>query len=89
MIQRFSPCRTAGRKYELLSVRCGNRANTFASTAINTSISIDYVLVIAGSDSIYRTFAFALSAVDAVVIDKISHFLLPPCNISGCTVSSL
>ena len=52
---------------------CVYRASACASSAVDACIRIDGVLLIASCDSFNRAFFDASAAVDAVVINYISH----------------
>ncbi len=60
----------------LFSLRSFYRANTSASTAVQASLCVDYVLAVLFGDCFNRTFGSACAASDAVVIDLISHSTL-------------
>ena len=64
---------------ELLSLGCANRTCAFASAAVQTFVSVDYVLAILFRDSAYRTFIDASAAAQTFIsIDLVCHWKRPP-----------
>ena len=58
--------------------RSANRASTSASAAVDASVSVDNVLTIALRDRVYGAAICACAARDALIIDYICHFSIPP-----------
>jgi len=50
-----------------------NRAGTYASSAVNTGVSVDFILSIARRDGVDRTVACASAAGYTLVADFMSH----------------
>ncbi len=61
-----------------LCLRSTNRTNACARTAVNASISIDYILTVAFANSTYRTFSCTCTTADAIIINSICHDIAPP-----------
>jgi len=64
---------------KLFSGRSSYGANTCASAAIDTSVSIDGVFAIVSSrNSAYGALTLTSTAADALITDSVSHLVTPP-----------
>lgn len=59
----------------LLGVGSGNRTDTRAGTAIDAGVFVDDVFRVTGGDAAYRAFRFTSATIDAIVVDKVCHFI--------------
>jgi hypothetical protein len=64
---------------KLFSLGSANRANSFASAAVEALVSVDNVLAVLFRNSSYGAFAFASAASETFVnINLVCHYSIPP-----------
>ena len=63
---------------ELVLHGSAHGAHASASTALDASLGIDFVLAVALSDSSHGALSLASAAADALVSDLVSHDVTPP-----------
>jgi len=58
-----------------------DRANAATGAAIDTGLFVNDKNAVAGGNTIHRAFGFTRTAIDALVVDHISHYQAPPFKI--------